>query len=140
MVCLQFCQHSDVTFLKEFQQCLNSRYLASTFFSLYTLQHRSTFIPFSVSLRNVLADPVLDGESCLVSRVAPILSFWPKLLLALFVFFCFPIVYFFSTGWYCGAGGLWTDMVSFTLSQDCIAYLLIIIIIILIVLKLLTND
>ena len=37
MVCLRFCQHSDVTFLKEFQQCLNSRYLASTCLSLYTL-------------------------------------------------------------------------------------------------------
>ena len=37
MVCLRFCQHSDVTFLKEFQQCLNSRYLAPTCLSLYTL-------------------------------------------------------------------------------------------------------
>ena len=37
MVCLRFCQHSDVTFLKEFQQCLNSRYLTSTCLSLYTL-------------------------------------------------------------------------------------------------------
>ena len=37
MVCLRFCQHSDVTFLKEFKQCLNSFYLASTCLSLYTL-------------------------------------------------------------------------------------------------------
>ena len=37
MVCLRFCQHSGVTFLKEFQQCLNTRYLASTCLSLYTL-------------------------------------------------------------------------------------------------------
>ena len=44
MVCLRFCQHSDVTFLKEFQQCLNSRYLASTFFSLYTLIESTRFL------------------------------------------------------------------------------------------------
>ena len=36
MVCLSFCQHSDVTFLNEFQQCLNSRY-TSHLQSLYTL-------------------------------------------------------------------------------------------------------
>ena len=42
MVCLRFCQHSDVKFLKEFQQCLNSRYLSSTCLSLYTLGAIST--------------------------------------------------------------------------------------------------
>ena len=36
-VCLRFYRQSDVTLLKEFQQGLNSRYLASTSFSLYTL-------------------------------------------------------------------------------------------------------
>ena len=44
MVCLRFCQHSDVTFLKEFQHRLNSRYLASTFFSLYTLISLNTLV------------------------------------------------------------------------------------------------
>ena len=34
-VCLRFYRQSDVTLLKEFQQCLNSRYLTSTSFSLY---------------------------------------------------------------------------------------------------------
>ena len=29
-VCLRFYRQSDVTLLKEFQRCLNSRYLAST--------------------------------------------------------------------------------------------------------------
>ena len=38
-VCLRFYRQSDVTLLKEFQQCLNSRYLASTSFSIYTLCH-----------------------------------------------------------------------------------------------------
>ena len=33
MVCVCFYWQSDVTLLKEFQQCLNSRYLASTSFS-----------------------------------------------------------------------------------------------------------
>ena len=37
MVCLRFYRQRDVTFLKEFQQCLNSRYHARSSFSLYTL-------------------------------------------------------------------------------------------------------
>ena len=36
-VCLRFYRQSDVTLLKQFQQCMNSGYLASTSFSLSTL-------------------------------------------------------------------------------------------------------
>ena len=36
-VCLRFYRQTDVTRLKEFHQCLNLRYLASTCLSLYTL-------------------------------------------------------------------------------------------------------
>ena len=52
MVCFGFCQHSDVTFVKEFQQCLNSRYLASTFFSLYTLYHPNQTLNTELDLLN----------------------------------------------------------------------------------------
>ena len=37
MVCLHFCQHSDVTFLKEFQQCLNLRYTSHLLALVYIL-------------------------------------------------------------------------------------------------------
>ena len=60
MVCLRFCQHSDVTFLKEFQQCLNSRYLTSTCLSLYTL-HRTSITQRAEPIENVLTVNPIKG-------------------------------------------------------------------------------
>ena len=45
-----------------------------------TTQYRRTFIPFSVSLWNDLADPVFDGVGLRVSRAGPMLFYWPKQL------------------------------------------------------------
>ena len=65
-----------------------------------TLQYRRTFIPFSVSLWNDLANAVFDV------RAGPMLLYWPKLHYPYtIVFYSFSLsllsVYI---GWYCGAG------------------------------------
>ena len=57
-----------------------------------TSQFSRTFIPFSVSLWNDLADPVLDGVGWRVSRAGPMVFYGAKLLyhyynLLLFFFF-----------------------------------------------------
>ena len=64
MVCLRFCQHSDVTFLKEFQQRLNSRYLASTFFSLYTLISLNTLVTFNRTSVSATSPNTLRHNIC----------------------------------------------------------------------------
>ena len=45
-----------------------------------TSQCSRTFIPLSVSLWNDLVNPVFDGVELEVSRVGPMLFYWPKLL------------------------------------------------------------
>ena len=70
-----------------------------------TLQSSRTFIPFSVSLWNDLANPVFDGvglagfksraNSSLLAQAALSLL-WSSTL--------FPFLFFLSIGWYCGAG------------------------------------
>ena len=70
-----------------------------------TLQCSSTFIPFSVSLWNDLANPLFEVWDWRVSRAEPMLLYWPKLLYhyySLLLFFSFH--FFLSIGWYCGLG------------------------------------
>ena len=65
-----------------------------------TLQYSRTFIPFSVSLWNDLANPYSTVWDWRVSRAGPMLLYWPKLHYPTF----FPFLFFLSIGWYCGAG------------------------------------
>ena len=69
-----------------------------------TLQYSRTFIPFSVSLWNDLANPVFDGVRLAVSRAGPLLLYWPKLLYPYYSLLLFFPFYSFCIGWYCGAG------------------------------------
>ena len=79
-------------------------------------------IPLSVSLYNDLGDPILDGVYWQVSRAGPMPLYWPSCLLL----FLSPIIFPFSYSFYgleLWSWGLWTDRVSITLSQPCIANL-----------------
>ena len=70
-----------------------------------TLQYSRTFIPFSVSLWNGLANPVFDGVG-----LAGFKSRANASLLALacsiptMVFYPLSFLFLLSLGWYCGAG------------------------------------
>ena len=72
-----------------------------------TFQYSRTFIPFSVSLGNNLANPVFNGVGLAGLKSRANAFYWPKLLypyysLLLFLYFFF----FLSIGWYCGPGVL----------------------------------
>ena len=70
----------------------------------WTSQYRRTFIPISVPLWNYLCDPVFDGVG-LVGFKSKVNAFlFASAACSLFVFYCFPLVFFLSIGWYCGAG------------------------------------
>ena len=75
-----------------------SVYLCATFCG--TSQHCRTFI-HSSELWNDLTDSVFDGMGPQVLRAEPMLS--AKATRSLFVFYCFPVLFWFSIGWYCGA-------------------------------------
>ena len=68
-----------------------------------TSQYLKTFKPISVSLWNDFEDPVFDGVGRRVTRAGPMLFYWPTCSL-IFVFYCFPSLFFVPIGWYCGAG------------------------------------
>ena len=69
-VCLRFYRQSDVTLLKEFQQCLKSRYLAFTSFSRHTLVV-TLAVPLSCSPSSLsyesmtCVSPVVPMRDCL---------------------------------------------------------------------------
>ena len=70
-----------------------------------TLQYNRTFIPFSVSLWNDLANPYSMVWNWRVSRAGPMLLYWPKLLypyyslLLSFRFSCFCLYRLVLWGW-----------------------------------------
>ena len=68
-----------------------------------TSQYRRTFIPLSVALRNDIGKLVFDGVA-LTDFKSRANAFLVALLLAPFVFYSFPFIFFHSIGWYCGAG------------------------------------
>ena len=64
-----------------------------------TLQYSRTFINFSVSLWNDLANSVFDGVYCRVSRADPMLLYWLKLLYPYYsLLLFFPFSFFLSIG------------------------------------------
>ena len=63
-----------------------------------TSQYSRTFIPFSVSLWNDLANLVFDGGQCFFIGLS--CSLYPYYNLLIF----FPFLFFLSIGRYCGAG------------------------------------
>ena len=68
-----------------------------------TLQYSRTFIPFSVSLWNDLANPVYDGVGLAGFKSRANAFFYrPKLLYPYYSLLLF--LFFLSLGWYCGAG------------------------------------
>ena len=68
-----------------------------------TSHYRMTFIHPLVSLRNDLVDPVFDGVG-LAGFKSRSSAFLLTQLLSFFVFNYFPILFFSSIGWQCGAG------------------------------------
>ena len=87
-----------------------------------TTQYRRTFIPLSLSLWNVLVDPVFEGVGLAVSRAGPMHFCWPSCFflfyLQLFSLSLLFLYRFVVWGW-----GLRTDRVSISLSLPCTANL-----------------
>ena len=69
-----------------------------------TLQYSKTFIPFSVSLWNDLANSVFDGVSGGFQEQGQRFFIVLSCSIPTIVFYFFPFLFFLSIGWYCGAG------------------------------------
>ena len=72
-----------------------------------TSQYSRTFIPFSVSRWNDLANPVFDGVGLAGFKSRANASLLAQAALSLLQSSTlFPFLFFLSIGWYCGAGVL----------------------------------
>ena len=69
-----------------------------------TSQYHRTFILWSVSLWNDLRDPVFDGVGLEGFKSKANAFFIGLAARSLFIFCCFPFLFFHSMGWCCGVG------------------------------------
>ena len=52
----------------------------------------------------ILLTPYSMVSDWLVSRAGPMLFYWPRCSIPSIIFYSFSLLFFLSTGWYCGAG------------------------------------